>query len=112
MQLTKRIHHNIKFLQEQFNNSTDLVVRRFNINIPGIREIAGALVFFDGLISNQLITDAVLDPILHETSEFQQPIDADLLTFLKESILTDAEHSETNDADKVLLAIMMGKPRF
>lgn len=109
MQLTKRIHHNIKFLEEQFNNSTDLVVRRFNINIPGIREIAGALVFFDGLISNQLITDAVLDPILHETSEFQQPIDADLLTFLKESILTDAEHSETNDADKVLLAIMMGE---
>lgn len=73
MQLTKRIHHNIKFLQEQFNNSTDLVVRRFNINIPGIREIAGALVFFDGLISNQLITDAVLILSCMKPASFSSP---------------------------------------
>lgn len=109
LKLAKRIHHNIQFFQQQFNNSTDLVVRQFTINIPGIREIAGALIFFDGLISNQLITDSILDPILHEASQFQQPIDADILTFLKESVLTNAEHSETNDADKVTLAVMMGE---
>lgn len=109
MKLAKRIHHNIKFLEEQFNNTTDLVVRRFNINLPGVREVSAALVFFDGLISNQQITDAVLNPILHEAIQFKQPIDADILTFIKESVLSDAEHHETNDADKVVMAILMGE---
>ena len=109
MKLSKRIHHNVQFFKQQFNDSTDLVVRQFSISIPGIREIAGALIFFEGLISSHLITNAVLDPILHEASRFQQPIDADILSFLKESVLTNAEHSETNDANKVVLAIMMGE---
>jgi len=109
LKLSKRIHHNVQFFKQQFNDSTDLVVRQFSISIPGIREIAGALIFFEGLISSHLITNAVLDPILHEASRFQQPIDADILSFLKESVLTNAEHSETNDANKVVLAIMMGE---
>ena len=55
MQLTKRIHHNI--VSAGTIATAPTWSRRFNINIPDPRDAGACL--FDGLISNQLITDAV-----------------------------------------------------
>ena len=109
MKLSKRVHHNIQTIKEELNDSTDLKVREFNLSIQGIREISCALIFFEGLISGQMVTEAVMQPILHEVRDFDQPMDANLITFIKESVLTNSELTEKNTIDDVVLSIMIGE---
>lgn len=109
LKLSKRVHHNIQTIKEELNDSTDLKVREFNLSIQGIREISCALIFFEGLISGQMVTEAVMQPILHEVRDFDQPMDANLITFIKESVLTNSELTEKNTIDDVVLSIMIGE---
>lgn len=109
MKLSKRVHHNVQTIKEELNNSADLKVREFNLTIPSGRDISCALIFFEGLISGQMVTDAVMQPILHEVRDYDQPLDANLVTFIKESVLTNSELSDKNTVDDVVLAVMIGE---
>lgn len=109
LKLAKRVHINTKLIQEELNHSSDLIIHNFILTLPHRRELTGAMIYIEGMASGQLVTDAVLQPILHEMRDYDQPIDANILKFLAESVLTASEVTETDQLDDTLLSIMVGK---
>lgn len=59
--IKKSLEENLDALGKILNNGSDLITHRFRFG-PG-RSITGALMFFDGLISNEIITQAILRPV-------------------------------------------------
>ncbi len=109
MKLLKRIHQNIEIIKQQFHDSSDLVVRKFELKISGMIPKNAAIIYFEIMVSNQLITDSILKPLLHEASWYQQPIDSDISKFITESILTSGEVSIKQNLDEVILTLMQGQ---
>lgn len=109
MILSKKIQQNIDKFKNELNDSSDLVVREFELNIKQSPELKCALFFLEGMISNEQITRGIIQPILHEARNYDQQRDANVLTFLEKAILTVGETSKKNDGDEILLSLMMGE---
>ena len=60
------------------------------------------------MASGDTINSEILRPLLLTASEFSDPFDRSLLTFLRTSVVTAGDIKETNDLDQILLSIMSG----
>lgn len=109
MKLSKRVHHNIQTIRDELQNSSDLVIREFELNMQQIGNCKGAVIYIEAMISNNLISEGIIRPIMHETRNYRQPVDANILKFLRESVITIGEVSEKTDLSQMLLSIMMGE---
>jgi spore germination protein KA len=83
---SKNLQENIKNLKAALGNAQDLKVHPLRFG-PENR-FSGALIFIDGLVSDAILTDAILRPLKNYPKEDEQPPQkADLLEALAQDVL-------------------------
>ncbi len=102
----KQLSQNLKLMKQELHNTDDLVIREFTISIKNHPEQEGALLFLDGMASGEKINSELLRPILLDARRIDEPIDANLLIFFRESLLPAGEVTQTDNFEEALLAIM------
>ena len=108
MKLSKRIDDNIETIKHELQNSSDLVLREFDLNFNQIPKIHCALFYLEAMVSNSQVTNAILQPLMHEIRDFDERVSTTFIKFIQESALTIGEVGEETELDKVLLSIMTG----
>lgn len=108
MKLSKHIKDNINTIKQELQNTSDLVLREFDLNIERLPTIHCALFYLEGMVSNSQVTNAILQPLMHEIRDFDQRVSTTFIKFIQESVLTIGEVKEETELDKIVLSIMMG----
>lgn len=94
------VDKNIKFFENKFNNAMDFMVREMVIS--GVK---AALFALDGLVSKQIITLSILNPLMNA----QIPTHTeDRLKFIEEAVLGSMEQKRENKIDSLLVLLMSG----
>ncbi len=105
----KKLVANIELIKQELHQTGDLIVRVFTISFQKYPEIKGALCYLDGMASSATINSEILRPLLLDARRFDEPPDADILTYLSHSVLPAGELAEADDLESALLAIMSGE---
>ena len=99
--ISKDLEKNQKYLQDEFQNAMDFMMREMDLS--GTK---AALFALDGLVSKQIITLSVLNPLMHAPV---MPGDGPMkLKFIEESVLGAVEQKHENRMDQILVLLMSG----
>lgn len=99
--VSAKLEENKAYLQGQFQNSMDFMLREMDLSGTG-----AALFALDGLVSKQTITLSILNPLMGAPV---MPGDGEMkLKFIEKSVLGSVEQKRENQMDQVLLLLMSG----
>lgn len=91
---------NLKFFQEKFKNAMDFMAREMELS--GVKAVLFAL---DGLVSKQVITLSILNPLME--SELPKHVE-DRLDFIEKTVLGTMEQKREFDLETLLVLLMSG----
>lgn len=106
-QLYRNLQQNIELIQNSLSNTDELITREFTLNLKNTKKDC-VLFYLEAMASGDTINSEILRPLLLTASEFSDPFDRSLLTFLRTSVVTAGDIKETSDLDQILLSIMSG----
>lgn len=99
--ISESLKDNIEYLGDRFKNAMDYMVREMDLS-----GTAAALFALDGMVSKQIITLSVLNPLMKAPI---MPGDGPMkLKFIEESVLGSMEQKRENRMDQILLLLMSG----
>ena len=107
-EISKNLSINFELIQEIFDNSADLVVRRFTI---GSRSIEAMVVNLSGMSELKLINDNIIGPLMREIKKAASP-EQITLKYLKDSAINLNAVYETSSMDEAVTAILNGNAAF
>ncbi len=111
MKLSKRIDESIAIIKQQLHNTSDLVLRQFDLEPPQAPDIKipCALFYLEAMASSSQIIDGIMQPLLHEIRRYNLSIKTTFINFIQESVLTSGEVDKQTELNDILLSIMIGK---
>lgn len=96
--IERNLDGNIRHIKELFNNTSDLVVKKFKLGIDGKKEYT-AMIYIDGIIDSDIIQDFVVKPLLNtKTSEEKQIINYVTEVIESTNINMCTKYNEITDA--------------
>ncbi|MCI8385229.1 MAG: spore germination protein [Acutalibacter sp.] len=99
--LSTNIEENKQYLQSQFENAMDFMMRE--LELSGTK---AALFALDGLVSKQIITLSILNPLMEADLSSQQG--PDLLGAIENTVLGSMEQKRETQIEQILLLLMSG----
>lgn len=99
--LSEKLSDNLQYFQDQFTNAMDFMAREMDLSGTG-----AALFALDGLVSKQIITLSILNPLM-EAGKLpgQGP---ELLEAIEKTVLGSMEQKRESRLDQLLLLLMSG----
>ncbi len=97
------IDDNLKYIQDDFKNCTDLVIKRFTKD--GIKM---AIVAFSNLYSKEITTLSIIEPILKHDFTPSLTYNYNIYREVMDSVVTVSELDETQYLDEFIVKIMGG----
>ncbi len=107
-EISKNLSTNFELIHEIFDNSTDLVVRRFTI---GSRFIEAMVVNLSGMSELKLINDNIIGSLMREIKKAASP-EQITMEYLKDSAINLNAVYETSSMDEAVTAILNGNAAF
>lgn len=99
--VSQSLAENQKYLQDQFKNSMDFMMRELTLS-----GTAGALFALDGLVSKQTITLSILNPLMGAPV---MPGDGPMkMKFIEQNVLGSVEQKRETQMEQILLLLMSG----
>jgi spore germination protein KA len=107
-QLSPSLEANLAFLQERFGNSQDLIVREFTLGT--LTPHRAALIFIDGLVSNETIAEQILYALMHDLRHHPPAANGatDLLHHIHQQILPIGEITSSDRQPDAVRSILVG----
>lgn len=105
-QLTTNLAENIKTITKSFSYSNDVIVREFSCNITIEHSLNFALIYIEGLVSEDRIQQTVIKPIIEYNYSSKDP-QQDYYSFVESYVLTNSQVARLellNDSLDTLLA--------
>lgn len=106
--LSIHMETNLNKLQETLGQSDDFIIREFSYE--GNRQQKAALIFFDGLISNEVIDERILKTLMysiqHSTQSIFSPQEA--AKHFKQAVLPIGDVKESNEWRELVKHILVG----
>ena len=102
-QVSSSLEENKAFFQEKFKNAMDFMLRE--LELSGTK---AALIALDGLVSKQVITLSILNPLLSHAAEMPGNDGPEKMKFIEEHVLGSMEQKHEADIDNLLVALMSG----
>lgn len=103
MPLYKKLQDNEQWLQEMFNNCSDVVFRKFRIQ----GRFDALLIFVDGLVDNQRIDQMILKPLMYDSRTIIAS--HDLMSFIKDQIVSVGQAKSIDDMNEVVSSVLSGE---
>lgn len=100
------LENNVTLMKNLFGNSSDLVVREFDFGVQ--REIHVALIFIDGLIDKNSISEAILKPLLYHSLNKSPVQSKNSYQLIRDWLVTYASIQEASSIGKVIDYVMQG----
>jgi spore germination protein KA len=100
------LQHNVSYIQELFQESSDIVFRSFSIGKN--QEVNAFLVAIDGLHDKAAVNENVLKPLMN--LDFHEIEGTDLLTYVEKSVLTMSSIKKESSMEKGIALLMKGDP--
>ena len=95
------LEDNKKYLQDEFKNSMDFMMRELDLSGTG-----AALFALDGLVSKQIITLSILNPLMKAGNMPGQGTEQ--LGHIERAVLGAVEQKHETKMDQILLLLMSG----
>lgn len=102
-QVSSSLEENKAFFQKKFKNAMDFMLRE--LELSGTK---AALIALDGLVSKQVITLSILNPLLSHAAEMPGNDGPEKMKFIEEHVLGSMEQKHEADIDNLLVALMSG----
>jgi spore germination protein KA len=106
--LSRDLRQNISRIHEVLGQSSDLVIRRFIINLE--HECAAAVVYIDGLADTSIINDHILRPLMVEmdNQNANKAMVPKNLLWIEEHLITANDLSRSAILDEIIDAVLKG----
>jgi spore germination protein KA len=99
---------NLEAIQREFNNSSDLIIRRFSLGGSG--QDQGAVVFIDGLVDKQQVEWSILRPLmLMKEPNSERPAGDDRLKYIELSLITVGDIKRECRLNRIIGSVLAGK---
>ena len=105
--LSNSLNANVKTLKDILSDDDTLIVR--DIENQTNRKIRGSLLFFDGMVNNEIINEFVIQPLVNNT-EIQK--DSYTIDDIKNKVLLTNDVEKTSDINKLTEAVYEGNAIF
>lgn len=107
--LKSTLQGNIQKVKETLGNSSDLIIREFNIGQKG--EIEVSLLFTEGLVDKSILQE-IMESLMFEVRESRLDRKVsdhpNLISFLKEYVITIGEINDVEDFETLFTAVLSG----
>lgn len=104
-QLTVSLEHNVKQFKSIFSHDDTIVIREFQNKY--MKKVKGCLVYIDGMVDNQIMNAAILEPVL--CNDLKEHIDENnLLEELKSKIIISNQVEKSSDVYGIVSSILGG----
>ncbi|MBM7553351.1 spore germination protein [Thalassobacillus pellis] len=104
--LDQNLTNNLNKIKKELGNSTDLVIREFTIgNNPALN---AAIIYMNGLVDEQTVSEFVLESIKIETPEVETATKKGIFDFIKTHVLSVGKINVIQDWDKMILSLLSG----
>lgn len=113
MEISKNLEHNIKYIESLFENSGDIIKRKFPIGEE--KSIWAYIILIDNLASAQLIESAVIHPLIYNIRRTRPNISyttEDILEALVHGGIMATDLREETDFNATLHAVLSGDTAF
>lgn len=107
--LSNNLEGNLQILREALGQSSDVIIR--DMKISSNANIDAAVIYIDGLIDRDLLNRDILQPLMFNLQLIRDNISQNqsgLADFIKSSVLTVGQITETEDIDGVIYGILSG----
>ena len=107
--LSKKLEGNIQILRESLGQSSDVIIRDMKINSNS--NVDAAVVYIDGLVDRDLLNRDILQPLMFNLQLIRDNVSqnrSNLIDFIKSSVLTVGQITETEDIDRVISEVLSG----
>jgi spore germination protein KA len=110
--ITGKLSADLELVRKILGTSTDIKIHEFRYGENS--ELKGALVFVDGLVSNEIITDSILKPLKlsKEFNDFQSESMLKTLDIVKQTIICAGEVTEKHTIGEVVESCLSGDTVF
>lgn len=108
--LSKNLNKNLRKIKELLGNSSDVIIREFNIGLNN--EVNAAVVCIDGMVEKAMINENIMKSLmLHARIAKPTPLTGkiDMLTAIKKNALTTVELKEVKTFEEVFDGILSGE---
>lgn len=105
--LSSALEYNIKMLKEILSDDDTLIVR-FVENQSNDR-IRGSLLFFDGMVNNEIINEDVIQPLVRNN---EMRSDVNMIDYIMHQVLFTHNVEKTADINKLIAAVYDGDTIF
>lgn len=107
--LSKHLGENLEILREALGPSRDVIIREMKISSSD--NVDAAVVYIDGLVDRNLLNQDILQPLMFNLQLIKDNVSQNhsgLLDFIKSSVLTVGQITETEDSNKVVSEVLAG----
>ncbi|PKR83864.1 spore germination protein [Heyndrickxia camelliae] len=104
--LVTNLESNLKILRNITGNSSDIIIRR--LMIEAIHR-QGAIVYLDGLVNTDIISESLMESLIHEKSVMNEYSKANLLQIIQEKIITVGDIKTVRQLDELFHHLLSGE---
>jgi len=107
--LSKSLEKNLQVLRETLGQSSDVIIREMKIDSNS--NVDAAAIYIDGLADRDLVNHDILQPLMFNLQLIKGDVSQNrpsLIDFIKSSVLTVGQITETENMDTVIPAVLSG----
>lgn len=98
----------LQILRDTLGQSSDVIIRDMKIS-PDSNVVDAAVIYIDGLVDRDLLNRDILQPLMFNLQLIRDSSNQfSLVDFIKSSVLTVGQITETEDVDNVVSAVLSG----
>ncbi len=107
--LSQNLEGNLQILREALGQSSDVIIRDMKINSNSKAD--AAVIYIDGLVDRNLVNHDILQPLMFNLQVIKDNVKerhSSLIDYIKSSVLTVGQISDTKDIDTVISGVLLG----
>lgn len=107
--LSDNLERNLQILREDLGQSNDVIIR--NMKIGSNIKADAAVIYVDGLVERDLVNHDILRPLMYNLQLIKDDVNQNhsgLIDFIKSSVLTVGQITETVDINRVVADVLSG----
>ena len=108
--LSRKLKKNLDAVKARFEDSSDLIIRKFSFGKDKDGEVKAALVFLDGMINLPMINDSIIKPLMHDSRHFhaEEAFDISSMDEIRDRLLAAGEVKTVYTLNEVTEACLSG----
>ncbi|MCR1897510.1 spore germination protein [Irregularibacter muris] len=103
--ISKNLKQNLDFIKSSLGESNDIKIHEF---VFGKRQFLGALIFIDGLVNSNQITESILKPLISEKEMHLSLEDDSIIDEIRKSVLCSGSVTESHFFNEIFDGCLSG----